>query len=175
VYGSDAVSGSLLDNVEPWSGGQGLRPWAPPENQQVVKSYKDLSIIAPPCYDSLPSVFAVTEVLNPSGVINFNDVPAGETTARGRGVPRLRLWRCHHGGQDRASRPVLPPLPADRVSDRPSSRATLRGGALLVRVHGHDRRVRRPDRLGDTPLCRELSKSSRSLSKATRSPGPRSR
>jgi hypothetical protein len=82
VYGVDAASGSLLDNVEPWAGGQGLRPWAPPDNQQVVKTYKDLSIIAPPCYDTLASVFAVLEVENPSGVINFNDVPEGETTAR---------------------------------------------------------------------------------------------
>jgi hypothetical protein len=82
VYGADAASSSLLDNVEPWAGGQGLRPWAPPENQQVVKTYKDLSIIAPPCYDALPSVFAVIEVENPSGIINFNDVPEGETTAR---------------------------------------------------------------------------------------------
>ncbi len=82
VYGSDAASGSLLDNVEPWSGGQGLRPWAPPEDQQAIKRYNDLSIIAPPCYDTLPSVFAVVEVENPSGVINFNDVPEGETTAR---------------------------------------------------------------------------------------------
>jgi len=82
VYGADAASGSLLDNVEPWSGGQGLRPWAPPENQQAVKTYKDLSIIAPPCYDTLSSVFAIVEVENPSGIINFNDVPEGETTAR---------------------------------------------------------------------------------------------
>ena len=82
VYGVDAASGSLLDNVEPWSGGQGLRPWAPPENQQVVKSYKHPSIIAPPCYDTLASVFAILEVENPSGIINFNDVPEGETTAR---------------------------------------------------------------------------------------------
>lgn len=82
VYGADAVSGSLLDNVEPWSGGQGLRPWAPPENQQVVKTYKDPSIIAPSCYDTLASVFAIVEVENPSGIINFNDVPEGETTAR---------------------------------------------------------------------------------------------
>ncbi len=82
VYGADAASGSLLDDVEPWSGGQGLRPWAAPENQQVVKTYKDLSIIAPPCYDTLASVFAILEVENPSGIINFNDVPEGETTAR---------------------------------------------------------------------------------------------
>jgi hypothetical protein len=82
VYGAQAVSGSLLDDVEPWSGGQGLRPWAAPDNQQAVKGYKDLSIIAPPCYDTLPSVFAIVEVANPSGIINFNDVPEGETTAR---------------------------------------------------------------------------------------------
>ena len=82
VYGSQATSGSLLDNIEPWSGGQLLRPWAAPENQQKIKRYNDLSVIAPPCYDTLASVFAILEVENPSGVINFNDVPEGETAAR---------------------------------------------------------------------------------------------
>lgn len=82
VYGLEAASGSLLDDVEPWSGGQGLRPWAPPENRQVPKRYDDLSIIAPPCYDTLASVFAILEVENPAGVINFNDVPEGESAAR---------------------------------------------------------------------------------------------
>lgn len=82
VYGASATSSSLLDNIEPWSGGQGLRPWAPPDNQQVVKTYKSLSVIAPTCYDTLPTVFAIVEVANPSGTINFNDVPEGETAAR---------------------------------------------------------------------------------------------
>jgi Common central domain of tyrosinase len=56
VYGDDAASATspLNENVEPWAGSDGLRPWAPPDNQQVVKTYNDLSIVTPPQYDTLP-------------------------------------------------------------------------------------------------------------------------
>src|SRR6516162_4626215 len=37
VYGSEGTAPSIVANLEPWSGGSGLRPWAPPDNQQVVK------------------------------------------------------------------------------------------------------------------------------------------
>jgi hypothetical protein len=87
VYGVDGASASINDLVEPWAGNAAnpslqLRPWAPPENQQVVKTYKHPSVIAPPCYDTLPSVVEVVEAINPGMVINFNDVPEAETAAR---------------------------------------------------------------------------------------------
>src|SRR5258708_1075467 len=41
VYGNQGTAPSIIANLEPWSGGSGLRPWAPPGNQQVVKTPKD--------------------------------------------------------------------------------------------------------------------------------------
>jgi Common central domain of tyrosinase len=52
VYGNDGTAPSIIANLEPWSGGSGLRPWAPPDNQQVVKTPKHPSVIAPPLYDT---------------------------------------------------------------------------------------------------------------------------
>ena len=82
VYGTDGVSPSILDNnIEPWSGVPAtVRPFAPPENEQVVKNYKHPSVVNPPCYDTLPTYPATVTLETPS--INFNDVPAGETAAR---------------------------------------------------------------------------------------------
>ncbi len=57
IYGIDETAPSILANLEPWSGGSGLRPWAPPDNQQVVKTPKDPSVVTPPLYDdSLPRI-----------------------------------------------------------------------------------------------------------------------
>lgn len=82
VYGSEGISPSILDNnIEPWSGAPDtVRPWAPPENEQVLKNYKHPSVVQPPCYDTLP-IFPATVTLETLS-INFNDVPAGETAAR---------------------------------------------------------------------------------------------
>jgi Common central domain of tyrosinase len=54
VYGSDGVSPSVLDNtIKPWDGAPPTtRPWAPPENEHVAKTYKHPSIVAPPRYDT---------------------------------------------------------------------------------------------------------------------------
>jgi hypothetical protein len=84
VYGSESISPALNSNIEPWSGGGNTRPWAPPENEQVPKTYKDPSIIFPPCYDTNFSAVPVVEVVNAGAppVINFNDIPSGETTVR---------------------------------------------------------------------------------------------
>ena len=51
VYGSDGTSASITGNLEPWDGSTGLRPWAPPENQQVAKNCKHPSVVGPPLYD----------------------------------------------------------------------------------------------------------------------------
>lgn len=86
VYGSDGAS--LIGAViQPWVGDVGtgyppLRPWAPPDNQQLIKTYDDITVVAPPCYDTLPTTVQVIDAENPGGVIRFNDVPAGETTVR---------------------------------------------------------------------------------------------
>jgi tyrosinase-like protein/VWA domain-containing protein len=82
VYGSEGVAPSVLDNnIEPWSGTPPTtRPWAPPENEGVPKNYKHLSVVTPPCYDTLPTFPATLTPETPN--INFNDVPEGETAAR---------------------------------------------------------------------------------------------
>ncbi len=81
IRGSDPTS-SINTNVEPWSGGTGLRPWAPPDNEQQVKTYKDPTIVIPPCYDTLPTSVKIVEEENPGSIIRFNDVPEGETAVR---------------------------------------------------------------------------------------------
>jgi hypothetical protein len=80
-------SQNLSHNVEPWSTGHGefhdLRPWEPThENQGFVHTYHDLTVVSPPCYDTLPTTVRVVATQNPGRVINFNDVPQGETARR---------------------------------------------------------------------------------------------
>jgi hypothetical protein len=56
VYGGEGNTTGLdgiMTNMEPWAGGSGLRPWAPPDNQQVVKNSKHPSVVAPPSYDTV--------------------------------------------------------------------------------------------------------------------------
>ena len=78
---------NLTHNVEPWSTGQGefgtIRPWEPThENQGSPHDYHTLSVVAPPCYDTLPTTVRVIGTENPGNVIDFNDVPQGETASR---------------------------------------------------------------------------------------------
>jgi hypothetical protein len=91
VYGAE--SASLDVNVEPWSGGLSTRPWAPPENQGVPHNYKHPSIVFPPCYDTNGTAIPIVQVMNAGipPVINFNDVPTGETAVRA-GV--FRIFGC---------------------------------------------------------------------------------
>lgn len=51
VYGNQGGSASINANLEPWSGGTPLRPWAPPENQGSPHTSKAPFIVAPPVYD----------------------------------------------------------------------------------------------------------------------------
>jgi hypothetical protein len=54
VYGAESdTTGDkgILTPMEPWAGGAGLRPWAPPENQTVSKTSKHPSVVWPPLYD----------------------------------------------------------------------------------------------------------------------------
>lgn len=100
VYGTE--SASLNVNVEPWSTGHSFdqfnvehftRPWYAPENQGVPHNYKHASVVAPPCYDTNGTVIPIVEVLNVGvpPVINFNDVPTGETAVR---AAVFRIYGC---------------------------------------------------------------------------------
>jgi hypothetical protein len=90
VYESDGTDPNSPINapMQPWAGevnwtttgGWPVRPWYTPENQQIVKTSKDPSVVMPPCYDTLPTVPASVALVTPS--LNFNDVPTGETAAR---------------------------------------------------------------------------------------------
>ncbi len=53
VYGSESDNAGLNSGIEPWSGVPAtVRPFAPPENQQVAKTYKDPTVVNPPDYDT---------------------------------------------------------------------------------------------------------------------------
>jgi hypothetical protein len=55
VYGAEGGDVGLNSNIRPWSGVPAtVRPWAPPENQQVAKNYKHPSVVTPPRYDTPP-------------------------------------------------------------------------------------------------------------------------
>jgi acylphosphatase len=51
VYGSAASSPTIVQDLQPWSGGSGLRPWAPPDNQQVPTNATDVDVVTPVRYD----------------------------------------------------------------------------------------------------------------------------
>jgi Common central domain of tyrosinase len=51
VYGNESADPAILEHMEPWAGVSGLRPWAPPENEQLAKHSRDPSVVAPPEYD----------------------------------------------------------------------------------------------------------------------------
>ena len=101
-FGAGTVVQNLTDLVEPWSTGTGhyhdIRPWEPThENQGVPHDYHDLSIVAPPCYDTNQSTFRIDEVENPFNAgtnryqVIFNDVPEEETAQR---AAVIRVYTC---------------------------------------------------------------------------------
>lgn len=53
VYGNEGAHPRIVEDLEPWAGGRGLRPWAPPEDLTVEKNAKDSTVVAPPMYDTL--------------------------------------------------------------------------------------------------------------------------
>jgi hypothetical protein len=52
TYGTAGTAASIVSDLEPWAGATGLRPWGPPDNQQVAKNSKHPSVVAPPRYDT---------------------------------------------------------------------------------------------------------------------------
>ena len=104
MYGTetnlDVVVGGHTQNVnhmvEPWSTGHSedlfgtphdTRPWHAPENEGVPHTYKDFSIVNPPCYDTLPAS-VVYETTN----VDFGNIPAGLTSFR---AARVKVKSCH--------------------------------------------------------------------------------
>jgi hypothetical protein len=51
VYGNESADPAILEHMEPWAGVSGLRPWAPPDNEQLAKDSRDPTVVAPPQYD----------------------------------------------------------------------------------------------------------------------------
>lgn len=87
AYGGYSSAASINEDIQPWAGDVGtgttpLRPWAPPDNMQEVKTYKDISVVTPPCYDTLPTTVRVVTAENPGMAIGFQDVPESETAIR---------------------------------------------------------------------------------------------
>jgi hypothetical protein len=89
VYGSEGgLMASLF--IEPWSGRRWARPWAIGESTQP-RTYVHPSLVAPPCYDTLPTRVTVDEGTNAGLVVNFNDVYSGKTFAR---AASFRILGC---------------------------------------------------------------------------------
>ena len=105
VYGSETGSAGINSDVEPWSTGHSFpfgeehftRPWYAPESQGDSHDYRDISVVAPPCYDTNLSTFRIDEVENPFNAgtnrfqLIFNDVPEEETTWR---AAVIRVYTC---------------------------------------------------------------------------------
>ncbi len=95
VYGSE--SADLNIDVEPWSSGHGsfhdIRPWSAPENMTEPHTYKHLSVITPPCYDTnfTNVVRGVVQNAGDPPIIQFNDVPESESAAR---AAVIRVYGC---------------------------------------------------------------------------------
>jgi hypothetical protein len=136
---------NLTHQVEPFSTGHAqyadIRPWAAPENQGQPHDYHDLTVVAPPCYDTLPTTVRIVAAENPGNLINFNDVPQAKP-------PRVRpsstsspaaTSRCRS-----ACRPALPtpwrrirgavsPSPPVRTSSRSRGFGSSSPAALPAR------------------------------------------
>jgi hypothetical protein len=117
---------NLTHLVEPFSTGVGLfaviRPWAAPENQGQPHDYHDLSVVAPPCYDTLPTTVRIVAAENPGNVINFNDVPQGETASR---AAVFQIFAC----ADVTLQVSVPPGAPYSVAPNPGSSITILAGA----------------------------------------------
>lgn len=81
VFGDDARD---LANrlVEPWTNETlGIPAWTAGDTGSA-KTYVHPSVVAPPCYDTLPVTIEVDEVTTPRQTIHFRDVHPGRTFAR---------------------------------------------------------------------------------------------
>ena len=145
VYGTesnlDVVVGAVVQNVnhlvEPWSTGDSFdqfgsehftRPWYAPESLGDPHNYKHASVIFPPCYDTNHTAVPVVQVMNAGTppVINFNDVPTGETTVR---AAVFRVYGC--GPVTIRVKAGAGPVAPFSVLQPPSGSVTVLHGATL--------------------------------------------
>lgn len=116
VYGAESPAMNV--NVEPWSSGHGtfhdIRPWSAPESMGEPHTYKALSVVTPPCYDTnftnviraVPLTNGVPAIM--PTVIQFNDVPETESAAR---AATFRIYGCGTATlRVKATTPVNPPF-----------------------------------------------------------------
>ena len=76
VYGNETNDPIIVEKIEPWAGSSGLRPWAPPENEQEVKDSRDPSVIAPPRYDTNHPIITIPLTLE-EGVYTIQQKSSG--------------------------------------------------------------------------------------------------
>lgn len=95
IYGSESAAMNV--NVEPWSSGHGefhnIRPWSAPEGMDEPHTYKALSVVTPPCYDTNFTNVVRGVVLPDTSphIVQFNDVPETESAAR---AATIRIYGC---------------------------------------------------------------------------------
>jgi hypothetical protein len=79
-------------------------------------------VVAPPCYDTLPTTVRIVAAENPGNVINFNDVPQGETASR---AAVFNIFACG----DVTLQVSVPPGAPYSVAPNPGSSITIPAGA----------------------------------------------
>jgi hypothetical protein len=97
VYGDESATTGpkgILNELQPWNGtvefGAPIEPWTGASSEITHKTCRHSSVVAPPCYDTLP--LTVTQAAPvPGDPIRFLDVVANEETAR---AFRLRVRGC---------------------------------------------------------------------------------
>ncbi len=87
VYGNQGSDPEITENLEPWAGGTGTRPWTAGDGQIAVKNSKHPSVVKPPCYDSILALIDY-ETLN----VDFGNIPEGLTSFR---AARIKVKSCH--------------------------------------------------------------------------------
>lgn len=98
VYGDQSNtndSEGILQNLQPWDGtvefGAPITPWVGASPLIETKNSRHISVVTPPCYDTLPlTVEQVAPV--PPAAIGFVDIVEHLPTAR---ALRLRVTGCH--------------------------------------------------------------------------------
>jgi hypothetical protein len=100
IEGNSTGNTGILTSMEPWAGGTGTRPWAPPENQILAKNCKDPSVVAPPCHDVTFQITDGPKRLTGPIATTF-ETPLGDTVttphAAGYTVPKAYVWISFRG------------------------------------------------------------------------------
>jgi|GEM_PF-1369190 len=137
---------NMTHNVEPWSTGANtfrdadpahpgsiilttfyIRPWSAPDNQGQPHDYHDLSVVTPPCYDTNHTVVRVAAAENPGNIIDFNDVPQGETASR---AAVFEIYACG----DVTLHVSVPPGAPYSIANPPGDTVVVSHGAHQLQV-----------------------------------------